>query len=101
MAVKNSSVVKGIATERIAILYALANETHKTDPKLSAQYVKLIKQISRHYKIKLDKDVKRHICKKCGALLVPGKNLSIKIVSSKRFILYKCLDCGKEAKIPY
>lgn len=101
MAAKNSSIVKKIATERIGILYGLAVETYKTEPKLSARYVKLIKQISTHYKIKLDDEIKRHICKKCGSVLVPGSNLSVRIASTKRFVLYKCLNCGAETRIPY
>lgn len=101
MAAKNSGIVKKIAAKRIEILYALAKEEHGTDPKLSLQYAKLIKQISRHYKIRLNKEIKRHICKKCGVVLVPGNNLSVKLVSSKRSVFYKCLNCGTEIKIPY
>ncbi len=101
MVIKKGGAVKGIAEERIKILYTLAVQAHNDDPKLSAQYAKLIKQISRHYKIRLSKEIKRHICKGCGSLLVPGKNLSIKIASSKRSIIYKCLGCGAETVIPY
>ncbi len=101
MAAKNSGIVKKIAAKRIEILYGLAKEVHGKDPKLSMQYAKLIKQISRHYKISLDKEIKRHICKGCGAVLVAGSNLSVKLVSSKRSIFYKCLNCGKLTKIPY
>lgn len=101
MAGNKESIVAEIAKERILILYTLANEEYRNDPDLSARYLGLIKQISRHYKIKLDKNIKRHICSKCGALLVPGKSLSIKLASSKRSIIYKCLDCGTERGIPY
>lgn len=101
MVIKTSGIVKGIAAERITILYELAKEAHKTDPKLSSDYVKLIKRISRHYKIRLDKDIKRHICKKCGSLLVPGGNLSIRLVSNRRVLAFKCLDCGSETHVHY
>jgi ribonuclease P protein subunit RPR2 len=101
MVIKKSGTIKKIAAERIEILYKLAKEEYNTDPKLSKQYAKLIKQISRHYKIKLDKEIKHRICKKCGSFLVPGANLTVKIVSSRHLILYKCKDCGAETKIPY
>lgn len=101
MAAKSGSVVKRIAAERIQILYGLAKKAYKADPKLSVRYARLIKQIGRHYKITLDKEIKRHICKKCGALLVPGSNLSIRLVSSKRYMAYKCQNCNSQTRIPY
>jgi ribonuclease P protein subunit RPR2 len=101
MAAKQGSVVKKIAVERIGILYDLAVATYNTDPKLSSQYIKKLKRISAHYRIKLDNNMKRHICKRCGSLLVSGSNLSIKIASSKRLVLYKCLNCGAETRLPY
>ncbi|MDE1870698.1 MAG: ribonuclease P [Candidatus Micrarchaeota archaeon] len=101
MAVKNSGIVKSIALERMELLYALAKEAYKDDPELSERYVRLIGQISRHYRVKPSIEVKRHICRKCGSLLVPGASLSVRIASSKRRIIYRCTICGAEKKIIY
>ena len=101
MALKKSSVVKRIATERIAILHKLALEAQDSDPELAKKYVKIMQGISSHYRIKLDKGTRNSICKKCGVLLLPGKTLSVRLASSKRQILYKCMRCGFERRIPY
>jgi ribonuclease P protein subunit RPR2 len=101
MVVKKGGLVKKIAEERIQILYRLAKEAHKTDPKLSTRYARLIGQISRHYKIRLEKSIRRGICRKCGSVLIPGSTLSVRLVSSNKSILYKCMNCGNETRIPY
>jgi ribonuclease P protein subunit RPR2 len=94
-------IVKKIATKRMEILYDLAKETYKTDPALSIQYVKLIRQISRHYKIPLDRDFKKNVCKKCNSVLLPGKSSQVRIVSSKKYVLIRCLNCGTEMHVHY
>jgi ribonuclease P protein subunit RPR2 len=100
MAVKRG-VVREIAAERIKILYLLSVNSYDSDPELSKRYARLIKQIGRHYKITLDKEIKQHICKKCGSILIPGKNMKVTIASSKRLVLYRCLNCGTEKRLPY
>lgn len=99
MAAKNSSVVKKIANERIYILFDLAKK--EPDPELSKRYMKLIKQICEHYRIRLPKELKNNICKKCNLLLIPGKNLSVRLASSNGYIVYKCKNCGTEKHIHY
>lgn len=98
---KKSGIVNKIANERTHILFQLAKESYETDPELSMEYVKLIRQISRHYKIRLDKHIKNHICRKCNSVLIPGKNLKVRVASSKRYMLYKCENCKNELHIPY
>jgi ribonuclease P protein subunit RPR2 len=98
---KSVAVVKRVAAERIGILFSLAKEVHDSNPELARRYLGIIRQISRHYKVKIDKRVKASMCKRCGSLLVPGRNLSVRLVSSRRQLLYKCLDCGYERRIPY
>jgi ribonuclease P protein subunit RPR2 len=101
MAIKKSGIVKKIANERIEILYQLAKESYSTDPELSRSYVKLIKEISSHYKITLDKSIKNNICRKCDTVLIPGQSSTVRTVSSKRFMSYKCNNCGEELHIHY
>lgn len=101
MAANKGGIVKRVAEERIGILYGLSKEEYSTDPELSKKYIKLIKQIGRHYKITLPDLVKRGFCKKCNSVFMPGQNVSIRLASSKRFVVYKCLLCGCEAHIHY
>lgn len=101
MVVKKSGIVRDIAAERIKILYALAKEAYKTDPELSAKYIKHIKKISKHYKISLSADFKKNVCKKCDAILIPGKSSSIRIASVKKYVVIKCLNCGSEMHVHF
>jgi len=94
-------LIAAIAEQRVEILFDLAKDVFSNDPELAKRYVKLIGEIGRHYKIRLPKEVKRGICKKCSNLLVPGMNASIRLASSKGFAVYKCLNCGAELHIYY
>ena len=99
---KNSGLIKRIAEERINILYGLARESYlEGGTDLSRRYVRLIRQISEHYHIRLGRKFKRNICKKCNSILIPGANLKTKLASSKRLVIYICRDCGTEYRIPY
>ncbi|HIH49870.1 MAG: ribonuclease P protein component 4 [Candidatus Micrarchaeaceae archaeon] len=101
MKASKSGVVREIAEERIRILYDLAKKAYPDDPELSKSYTRIIKQISRHYKITLSKEIKTGICKNCGSVLIPGISASVRLVSSKKYASYKCLVCGAERHIPY
>lgn len=101
MKASRSGVVRDIAEMRIGILYDLAKEAYAHDPELSRGYVRIIKQISRHYKITLPHEIKRGICKKCGSVLIPGTSASVRLVSSRHYSAYRCLGCGHEAHVHY
>jgi ribonuclease P protein subunit RPR2 len=101
MVIKSGPFVRGIASQRIEILYMLAKKEYESDPKLSVQYVRLIKQISRHYKVGLPEDFKRGVCKKCSSILVPGKSSRVRLASSKRYVAITCLNCGSEMHVHY
>ncbi len=101
MKASKSGVVREIAEERIRILYDLAKRAYPEDPGLSKSYTRIIKQVSRHYKITLPRDIKLGICKNCGSVLIPGTSASVRLVSSKRHASYKCLGCGAERHVPY
>ncbi|MGC8669704.1 MAG: ribonuclease P protein component 4 [Candidatus Micrarchaeia archaeon] len=96
-------IIKKIATERIAILYALAKDMALKNTEesraLSRSYTKRIMQISMHYKVKLPKKVKDNICKKCLSVLIPGLNTHVRISSSHSYIIKKCDNCGTEKHI--
>ncbi len=57
---------------------------------LEKNYVNLILEISKHYKVKIPE--KRYICKKCYSVLIPGINSTIKIRKGR--VIIKCLKCG-------
>lgn len=95
-------IVKEMARERIGRLLKLAHDrTVMADAdQLSRRYVKLAKEMSSHYKVKMDGREKASFCKKCNAMLIPGKTCTVTIASSKGSIIYRC-RCGAERKLYY
>ena len=88
--------VKSAAKKAIDSLLSLA----ESDDKKSKRYTELAKKKSRKYKVPLQK-TKRKICKKCGAFLVPGKNLRVRRASKpKKTTIMTCLECGNKIRIP-
>ncbi len=83
--------VKQAAQEMVNKLLSLA----ETDDKKSKRYVELARKQSKKYKVSIPN--KRNICKKCSALLVPGKNLRVrKARKPKSGMIYTCLECGNK-----
>lgn len=98
---KNNSLVRQIAEERISILYGLAEQKIVTAPELSHRYVSTLRKISSHYKISIPKKLRNTICTHCSVIMSPGINAQVRIVSSKGYIAYKCNSCGREKHIHY
>ncbi|MGC8688326.1 MAG: ribonuclease P protein component 4 [Candidatus Micrarchaeia archaeon] len=97
----NKKIIKQIASERIIILFGLAEEMQELNPEFSRRYIKLLRKISEHYKVKIPKEIKNNICRNCNAVLIPGKTSTIRLVSSKKYIAKRCLICGNEIHIFY
>ncbi len=103
---KNEKKIREIATERIEILshFALDILNGKgitKNEEYAHKYLKYAKEIKSHYKIKKSALDKIKICKFCNIIFIPGKNCSVVISSSKRFVIYKCNKCSNEFKIHY
>jgi ribonuclease P protein subunit RPR2 len=59
----------------------------------------LAKRISLKFKVN-SKFIDRYLlCKKCGEILIPGKNISIRL--NKKRIVYKCFNCGHINRFQY
>lgn len=101
---KKDPIVKEIAIQRIITLFRLARERTKEDTKkskeLAKRYVKIAKNLSTHYKVKIPQEIKNAICKKCSNVLIPGLNCKVRLASSKKYIIYLC-SCGEEKHIFY
>lgn len=98
---KNRAIVEEVAKERIAVLSGLAEAAVQSEPELARSYVKRLRQISRHYKVQIPKEVKRRICTGCNTAMVPGVNSTVRIVSSKHYVAYACNSCKREQHIYY
>ncbi len=94
-------LIKEIAAERIQLLYNLAVGTVGRDADLSSEYVKTLRRISAHYKVGIPDRIKDTICKECNLVLVPGLTASVRLASSKGYLVYACKRCKKENHIFY
>jgi len=103
--VQERAVVRQIAKERIEILYNHAKEltmqNTEESRKLAQKYVKRLRSIGMHYRVKIPKEIKNSICKKCNSVLLPGLNAHVRIASSHSYIVIKCDSCGTEKHIFY
>ena len=101
---KNEALVKRIALCRIKILFELARkrtlENTEESRRLAKRYLSIAKRISTHYKVKIPKELKSKMCKKCGSLLMPGVNCKVRVASVHGYVAYIC-SCGSENHIHY
>lgn len=58
---------------------------------LSRLYIKKIKAIKKHIKVKLPERVQKGYCKKCFVIFVPGKTATYRIKNKKKIII--CSVC--------
>jgi ribonuclease P protein subunit RPR2 len=101
---KNESLARKIALERIRVLLALAEartvENSKESRRLAKRYTDIARKISSHYKVTIPKDLKYRVCSGCGNFLVPGINCTVRLASSHGYIAYSC-ECGNERHFLY
>lgn len=91
--------IKDIALERIETLFSLAEAMPESKNKYVLRYVRLGRKIAMRYRISLPREIKRKFCKGCGELLIPGRNLKIRLYN--KTVIRKCLGCGNIMRIPY
>ncbi len=93
-------LARRIAKERIRILFSLAESYAKRgDLDISSRYVELILKIARKYNIRLPREMKYRICKKCNCFIIPGKNATVRLKKGK--VVIKCLECDRYKRYPY
>ncbi|MGA8904523.1 MAG: ribonuclease P protein component 4 [Candidatus Bathyarchaeia archaeon] len=101
MAWRKSGSVKEIARERIRILLALAKKAFPTDRVLSKRYVELARRIGMKAGVRLPREEKLFICKRCGHLLIPGANCRVRTRAEfGTTVLITCLECGTKKRYP-
>ena len=89
-----------IAWERIQLLFNLALEEVKKGNVIRAnRYMEHILKLSRKYNIRLPREMKMYICKKCHSFLIPGRNSQVRLKKGK--IVIKCLKCGSYKRYIY
>lgn len=90
-----------IAAERIRILFQQAEEAFPDDPELAQRHVDLARRIAMRTRTHLPRDLRRRICRKCKAYLVPGATSRTRIRQRREpHIATTCLRCGHTTRIP-
>jgi ribonuclease P protein subunit RPR2 len=89
-----------IAIERVSILFELAKKTIKKTPKRAQRYVKLARQISMHYQVRIPIKYRKMICKDCKTFILPGVNCRVRTRSLREpHLVITCLYCGYHTRI--
>ena len=90
-----------IARERIEILFRLAQETHPNDSERAQRYVDLARKIAMRTRLKLPTHLRRMVCRRCKALLVPGATSRTRVRQDREpHVATTCLRCGATMRIP-
>jgi len=93
--------VYALAEKRILKLLKMAEENVKTHPQRTKRYVELARKISSKYNVRITRELKRKICKKCNAFLIPGFNCKVRADRKTKCITYICLECGERKRYGY
>ncbi len=97
---KNKDFIKKVSQFRVKRLLELAKvsfeKNNEEDEELAKKYVKLARQINKHYKANALNKKENILCKKCNVLLIPG--ITAKIRVSNKSVIYICKK-GHQNKI--
>jgi ribonuclease P protein subunit RPR2 len=88
-----------IASQRISRLFELAAKAFDKSPGLADRYVALARRIGTRHRVRIPKEYRRRMCKKCGAYLVPGVNSRTRLDGVN--VVRTCMACGDIKREPY
>lgn len=90
---------QGIARERMKILLDQAAMVFKEDQELARRYVFLARKIGMRNNVRLLREDKLRLCRRCNAYLVAGVTSRVRTHEGR--LVVTCLDCGGVRRIPY
>ena len=90
-----------LVLERIEKLFELAKKNIKKYPERSNRYAEMIRKLAMRHNVRLPKDIRRGICKKCHKFLVPGENSRIRTNKRQQSVIVTCLECKNVMRYPY
>lgn len=90
-----------IASERMRILFEMADEVLRKDPQLAQRYVGLARKMGMRYKVRIPVEYRHRICKGCKSLLKPGVNCRVRLQRDREpHVVITCLNCYEHTRIP-
>ena len=97
---KRKSFTKGLqkkmALKHVHLLFKEANNAK--DEALAQRYVDVIRTLSKKFRLKLPREIKRSFCKHCYNVF-NSENSRTRLQRSK--VVQFCKKCGKFTRIPY
>lgn len=97
---KAKELTQTIAKQRMLKLISFSESAIRDgNLELSRRYSLMASRIQSHYRIR--PSLRNKVCKQCKTLLVPGVTASVRLSSKNRYIVLKCLLCGKESHKVY
>jgi ribonuclease P protein subunit RPR2 len=91
-----SGDARRIARERIGILFTHAGEFFPAYPERSNRCVALARRIAMRHRVRIPRHLRRRYCRRCGAFLVPGVNLRVRI--RRGTVVATCLRCRRQRR---
>jgi ribonuclease P protein subunit RPR2 len=91
-----SGDARRIARERIVILFARAEQFFPSYGEGSDRCVALARRIAMRYRVRIPRHLRRRFCRRCGAFLVPGANLRVRIHRGK--VVTTCIRCRRQKR---
>ena len=90
-----------IALERIHTLFQQAESTFPHDPWQAQRHVDLARKIAQRTRTHLPSHLRRRVCRKCEAYLVPGATSRTRIRQRREpHVATTCLRCGNIQRHP-
>ena len=89
-----------LALQRIERLFEFAEAAARNEQELrSRRYLELARTIGMRYRVRIPRHLKARICRRCHALLIPGKTARIRLRGE--YLSTTCLSCGEQMRRPY
>ena len=93
--------IKQIALLRIHTLFSLAKEVIHEDPELAQRYIQIARKIAMRTRLRIPKEYRGLICRKCKSFILPGVNCRIRIKQKREsHMVLTCLNCGGHTRFP-
>jgi len=93
--------VRRIASERVKLLFKMAEETISVDPELAQRYASIARELEMHCKVKRPAEYRHTICKHCKKLIIPGANCRVRLQRHREpHVVITCQNCGGHMRIP-
>ena len=92
---------KKIAQERIEILFSLAEKEFTAYPERAQRHIAMAKKIALRFNVRIPRELRRKMCKKCHSFLKPGTNATVRTARTKQAVIVRCGVCGHVMRFPY